>query len=168
MSFQAIGTGSGILGYRQCWCPSPFPLSPSISRFFFLHSSHAIGFHPCFFFKTDVSAPMRSTLHLLMVSFQAWDWLWYPMLWSQMRSMGCARSRNLVSNFCSGQGFNLGPRSLMAASVTTRLRRTPLFSRLLRHAGGYSGTILTPNPQVVCSKCNVVNVTLGFQCYHVV
>src|SRR6218665_979752 len=24
-SFQAIGTGSGIQGYRPCWCPSTFP-----------------------------------------------------------------------------------------------------------------------------------------------
>src|SRR6218665_722586 len=49
MSFQAIGTGSGILGYRPCWCPSPFPLSPSISRCFSIHSSSpAIRFHTCF------------------------------------------------------------------------------------------------------------------------
>src|SRR6218665_1903762 len=31
--------------------------------------------------------------------------------------------------------------------VATRLPRTPPFSRLLRHAGGYSRTILTPNLQ---------------------
>src|SRR6218665_1199677 len=42
MSFQAIGTGSGVLGFRSCWCPSPFP-SPSIligvfhSLFFICH-----------------------------------------------------------------------------------------------------------------------------------
>src|SRR6218665_536169 len=30
---QAIGTGSGILGFRPCWCPSPFSL-PSMSRGF--------------------------------------------------------------------------------------------------------------------------------------
>ena len=51
---------------------SPFPLSPSISRCFSIHSSHAIGFHSCFFFTTDLSAPIRSTIHLLMVSIQAW------------------------------------------------------------------------------------------------
>ena len=43
----------------------------------------------------------------------------------QRRSMGRAWSRNLVSNFCPGRGLNLGPRSLMAANFTTRLRRTP-------------------------------------------
>jgi len=67
-----------------------FPLSPSISQCFSIHASPAIGFHTCFFFTTDVSAPIRSTLHLLVASFQAWDWLWYPMLWSQRRSMWCA------------------------------------------------------------------------------
>src|SRR6218665_652335 len=65
-----------------------FPLSPSISQCFCIRSSPAIHF--CFFFMTDVSAPFRSTLHSLMVSFQAWDWLWYPMLWFQWRSIGCA------------------------------------------------------------------------------
>src|SRR6218665_2674234 len=63
--------------------------SPSISRCFSIQSLPTIGFHQCFFFTTDVSAPIRSTLHLLMVSFQAWDWLWYTMLWSKRRSMGC-------------------------------------------------------------------------------
>ena len=38
---------------------------------------------------------------------------------------GCECSRNLVSNFCPSRGLNPGPRSLMAAKVTTRLLRTP-------------------------------------------
>src|SRR6218665_1088365 len=94
VSFQAIGTGWFRYPGQplaMCWCPSPFPISPSISLCFSIHSSSpAIGFHSCFFFTTDVhvSAPILSTLHLLMVSFQVWDWLWYPMLWSQR--MGCA------------------------------------------------------------------------------
>src|SRR6218665_931106 len=33
----------------------------------------------------------------------------------------------------------------LAADVATRLPRTTPFSRLLRHAGGYNRTILTPN-----------------------
>src|SRR6218665_2448652 len=37
----------------------------------------------------------------------------------------CELSRNLVSHFCPGWDLNPGPRSLMAANVTTRLRRTP-------------------------------------------
>src|SRR6218665_3275405 len=51
------------------------------------------------------------------------------------------------SKFLPWPGLNLGPWHLAAADVTTRLPRTPPFSRLLRHAGGYSRTILTPNLQ---------------------
>ena len=32
--FQAIGTGSGVLGFCPCWCPSPFSFVFSISRCF--------------------------------------------------------------------------------------------------------------------------------------
>src|SRR6218665_2343527 len=89
-TFLGHWADSGILGIRPCWCPSPFPL-PSISRCFSIHSSSpAIGFYSCFFFMAYVSAPIRSTLHLLTfyVSFQAWVWLWYPMLWSQSWNKG--------------------------------------------------------------------------------
>src|SRR6218665_3293893 len=51
----------------------------------------------------------------------------------------CAWSRKLDPNFCSGRG--------RTSDLGTRLPRTPPFSRLLRHAGGYSRTILTPNLQ---------------------
>src|SRR6218665_830545 len=57
--FLGYWAGSGILGYCPCWCPSPFP-SPSISWYFSIHSSSpAVGFHSCFFFMADVSAPIR-------------------------------------------------------------------------------------------------------------
>src|SRR6218665_2389809 len=56
-----------------------------------------------------------------------------------------AWSRKLDPNFCPGRGIHLGPWHLAATDVATRLPRTPPFSRLLRHAGGYSMTILTPN-----------------------
>src|SRR6218665_2586535 len=59
----------------------------------------------------------------------------------------CAWSRKLDPNFCPGRGIHLGPWHLVTVDVATRLPRTPPFSRLLRHAGGYSRTILTPNLQ---------------------
>src|SRR6218665_494635 len=49
--------------------------------------------------------------------------------------------------FLPWPGLNLGPWHLAAAAIATRLPRTPPFSRLLRHAGSYSRTILTPNLQ---------------------
>jgi len=124
-----------FLGYWDCmaqvsWATArvgsiAFSPSPSISRCFSIHSSPGSGFNLCFFFTTDVSAPIRPILHMLMVSFQVWDWLWYPMLWCQRQIMRCPWGRNLVSDFCPGRGLNLWPRSLMAANVTTRLRRSP-------------------------------------------
>ena len=43
---------------------------------------------------------------------------------------GVRISRNLISNCCHCRCLNLGPRSLMAANVTTRLRRTPSANRV--------------------------------------
>src|SRR6218665_4175132 len=51
------------------------------------------------------------------------------------------------SKFLPWPGSNLGPWHLGATDVATRLPSTPPFSRLLRHAGGYSRTILTPSLQ---------------------
>src|SRR6218665_293625 len=48
--------GSGILGFHPCWYPLTVP-SPSISRYFSIHSSSpTIEFHSYFFFTMDVSA----------------------------------------------------------------------------------------------------------------
>src|SRR6218665_1582516 len=63
VSFPAIGIGSGVLGFRLYWCPSPFPLPSILGVFHSLLS--AIGFQSCFFFTADVSPPIRSILHLL-------------------------------------------------------------------------------------------------------
>src|SRR6218665_2077103 len=88
----------------RLWCPglSPVLVSialPSLSILDVFHSLlSAIGFQSCSFFTVDVSPPIRSTLHLLTskVSFQAWDWLWYPMLWSQRRNSGAHGAENSI------------------------------------------------------------------------
>src|SRR6218665_1284243 len=61
------------------------------------------------------------------------------MLWSQRRNSGAHGAENLIQISALAV---LGPRTL-----AFRLPRTPPFSRLLRHAGSYSRTILTPNLQ---------------------
>src|SRR6218665_2041466 len=58
----------------------------------------------------------------------------------------CAWSRKLDPNFCPGWG--------RTSDLATRLPRTHHFSRLLRHAGRYSRTSLTPNPQRYINKAN--------------
>ena len=97
-----------------------FPVLPSISHCFSIHSSlPAIEYHSCFFFTTDVSAPT------------GWPFIYSLCRWvSRLRTgsgvpnvvvpeaeQGCAWSRNLISNFCPGRGLNLGPCCLMAANV---------------------------------------------------
>src|SRR6218665_3546566 len=71
------------------------------------------------------------------------------MLWSQRRNSGAHGAENSIqiSALAGVEPRRLGPWHLAAADVATRLPRTPPFSRLLRHAGGYSRTILTPNLQ---------------------
>ena len=77
------------------WCPGLLPELVSIALPFafqldVFHSLlSAIGVQSCFFFTADVSPPIQSILHLLTfsVSFQAGDWLWNPMLWSQRRNI---------------------------------------------------------------------------------
>src|SRR6218665_3420915 len=96
MSFPAIGIGSGVLGFRPYWFPSPFP---SLSILGVFHSLlPAIGFQSCVFFTADVSPPIRSTLHLLtfQLRFQPLDWLWYPTWWSQRRNSGAHGADNSI------------------------------------------------------------------------
>jgi len=89
------------------WYPGLLPVlvsivffpSPSKSRCFFVHySSPAFGFHSCFFFSTDVSAPIRSTLNLLtfLGEFPGLGLALVPDIVVLKAEHGCAWSRNLV------------------------------------------------------------------------
>src|SRR6218665_3256830 len=77
--------------------------------------------------------------------FQAWDWLWYPMLWTQRRNSGAHGAEN----------------SIQISALAGVEPRTPPFSRLLRHAEGYSRTILTPNLQINYHNRNQLSVRLS-------
>src|SRR6218665_1139344 len=68
------------------------------------------------------------------------------MLWSQRRNSGAHGAENSIQ-ISALAGVEL--RTWASSDVATRLPRTPPFSHLLRHAGGYSRTILTPNLQGV-------------------
>src|SRR6218665_3591969 len=61
------------------------------------------------------------------------------MLWSQRRKSGAQGAENFIQISALAV---VEPRTL-----ASRLPCTPPFSRLLRHARGYSRTILTPNLQ---------------------
>src|SRR6218665_3120396 len=62
MSFPAIGIGSGVLGFRPYWGPSPFPSLSMLGVFHSLLGLTAIGFQSCFFLTADVAPPIRSTV----------------------------------------------------------------------------------------------------------
>src|SRR6218665_1197826 len=79
-------------------------------------------------------------------SFQAWDCHGPGTRCCGPRGGTVVRMEQKTrSKFLPWPGYNLGPWHLAATEVATGLPRTPPFSRLLRHAGGYSRTILTPN-----------------------
>src|SRR6218665_1219938 len=103
--FLGYWSGSGILGFRPCWCLSPFPL-PSISQCYSIHSSSpAIGFHSCFFFTADVSAPIHYfILTHLLGEFPGLGLALVPDVVVPEAKQGCAWSRNLDPNFCPGPG----------------------------------------------------------------
>ena len=62
------------------------------------------------------------------------------MLLSQRRNSGAHEAENSI-HISALAGVEPRPGHLAAADVATRLPRTPPFSRLLRHAEGYSRTI---------------------------
>ena len=119
----AIGTGSGILGYRPCWCPSPFPLRLpylGVSPFTLLHL-------PLDFIR--VSALWQTYLHPFDRPFTCWWWVFRLGTGSYTRCCGLRGGAGVRMKQKSrfkflSWGLNLGPCSLMVANVTTRLRRT--------------------------------------------
>ena len=141
MSFQAIRTGSGILSFHPCWCPSPFPFAFHISVFFhsLFFTCHWISF--LFLLYDWCICTHQSTLQLLtfQVSFQAWDWLWYPLLWSQRRSRGAHEAEISFSNFFGVWTSDLAvwwpwtlPLDFFNIYVTTHpYQRRYVFTRLL-------------------------------------
>src|SRR6218665_1021981 len=85
------------------------------------------------------------------------------MLWSQRRNSGAHGAENSIEISALA---GVEPRTWASSDVATRLPRTPPFSRLLRHAGGYSRTILTPNLQdnvcvYVCVHAYIYNEVNG-------
>src|SRR6218665_2702868 len=64
---------------------------------------------------------------------------------------GCAWNRNLEPNFCPGRGRTSDLGIYRSRTLPLDYRTTPFFKSplRLRHAGGYGGTILTPNPHVI-------------------
>src|SRR6218665_1947913 len=132
--FHAFGTGSGILGYCPCWCPSPFPFAFHVSVFFhplFL-ACHWISFVFLLYDRCICIHSVDPSLSHVLDEFPGLELALGPDVVVPEAEQMRARRRNLVSNFCSGRGLKLhahvGSCSLIAANVITRLLlsvRTP-------------------------------------------
>src|SRR6218665_1257744 len=83
------------------------------------------------------------------------------MLWSQRRNSGAHGAENSIQISALA---GVEPRTWLSSDVATRLPRPPPFSRLLRHAGGYSRTILTPNLQGFFHLCQTQLKAHGITC----
>src|SRR6218665_3840087 len=95
--------GSGILGFRPCWCPSPFP-SPSMSRcFLFTLLPLPLDFIRLFFFTVAVSSPHHQPSSL----FQTCDFFF---LFSSLPTAIRRRSGSHKTPFflCFGRFTSLG------------------------------------------------------------
>ena len=140
---------SRLLGLALVSWVLAFPFAFHISVLFFF-TCHWISFVFLLYGRRISTHSVDPSPTHFQVSFQAWDWLWYPKLWSQMRNSGEHGAE--ISIQISALAW-VEPRSDSDLGIQ-RQRTLPLdchapppFSRLLRHAGGYSGTILTPNLQ---------------------
>src|SRR6218665_3275315 len=103
------------MGFRPCWCPSPFP-SPSISQCFLFTLLHLPLDFIRLFFTVAVSAPHHQPSSL----FQTWDWHYgnwisekveIPWWWSSTSSRNsCSIMRSIVyrkNKPCHPSGKNM-------------------------------------------------------------
>src|SRR6218665_2809098 len=125
------------------WCPGLSPVLVSIALPFAFHTwcfpfpliCHWISTVFLLYGRRIATHSVDPSLTHFLGEFPGFGPRWCGPRGGQL----CAWSRKLDPNFCSGRG--------RASALGIRLPRTPHFSRLLRHAGGYSRTILTPNLQ---------------------
>src|SRR6218665_1965712 len=137
------------------WCPGLSPVLVSIALPFAFHTwcfpfafiCHWISIVFLLYGRRIATHSVDPSLTRFLGEFPGLDWLWYPMLWSQRRNSGAHGAENSIQISALAVVEPRSLASIAAADVAIRLPRTPPFSRLLRHAGGYSRTILTPNLQ---------------------
>src|SRR6218665_1614110 len=103
--FLGNWAGSGILGYRPCWCPSPFP-SPSISRCFpfILFTCHWISFVFLLYDPRLCTCPIDPSLTNFLGKFPGLGQAPVPDVVVQEAEQGCTWSRNLDPNLCRVRG----------------------------------------------------------------
>src|SRR6218665_3619796 len=117
-------------GLSSVFLSIAFPFAFHILVFFYslFFPCHWISFVILLYGRRICTHSVDLSLIHFLGEFQAWDWLWYPMLWSQRQNRG-AHGAEISIQMSALAGVEL--RTL--ASIAP-----PPFSRLLRHVGGYS------------------------------
>src|SRR6218665_116940 len=138
VSFPAIGIGSGVLGFRPYWCPSPFAFHTWCFPFALICQWISIVF--LLYGRRIATNSVAPSLTHFLGEFQGLGLSRVPDVVVTKADSGAHGAENSIQISALA---GIEPRTL----IGIRLLRTPPFSRLLRHAGGYSRTILTPNLQ---------------------
>src|SRR6218665_582453 len=97
--------GSGILGYRSCWYPLPFP-SPSISWCFSIPSftCHWISFVFLLKGRRIATHSVDPSLTHFLGEFPGLGLALVPDVVVPEAEQGCVWSKKLDQNFCPGRG----------------------------------------------------------------
>src|SRR6218665_2167057 len=105
--------------WNWLWCPGLSPVLVSIALPFAFHTwcfSFALicNWISNVFLLYGRRIATHSVDHSLtfQVSFQAWDWLWYPMLWSQRRNSGGHGADNSIQIYALA---GVEPRTLVSS-----------------------------------------------------
>src|SRR6218665_3227035 len=86
------------------WCPGLSPVLVSIALPFAFHTwcfpfaliCHWISIVFLLYGRRIATYSVDPSLTHFLCEFQAWDWLWYPMLWSQRRKSGAHGAENSI------------------------------------------------------------------------
>src|SRR6218665_708558 len=103
VSFKAIEIGSGVLGFRPYWCPSPFP-SPSILGVFRSLFCHWISIVFLLYGRRIATHSGDPSLSHFLGEFPGLRLALVPDVVVPEAEQRCAWSRKLDPNFCPGRG----------------------------------------------------------------
>src|SRR6218665_933521 len=79
------------------WCPGLLPVLVSIAPpFAFLSWYFSFALFCHLISIVFLLYGRRIATHLVDPCFQAWDWLWYPMLWSQRQNSSAHGAENSI------------------------------------------------------------------------
>src|SRR6218665_3192421 len=105
MSFPAIGIGFGVLGFRPCWCPSPFPSLSILGVFHSLFNIYNwISIVFLLYGRRIVTHSVDPSLTHFLGEFPGLGLALVPDVVVPEAEQRHVWSRQLYPNFCPGRG----------------------------------------------------------------